>query len=262
MKRNIEVEELKQIQLDILNFVDVFCKKNNLRYFLAYGTLLGAVRHKGYIPWDDDIDILMFREDYEKFVMTFKDSRYKVFATEVNPKYPYPFAKVGDTKTYFEEEIKDVIDTGVNIDVFPLDYLPEDKVQSITKRRNILQKIWIAKRLPRLKRRGFLKNAVLAISQSLLAVFPVRFIVKKMEDNAQKYNLKESSVCGNIAYGYDPDVYPSSDFKEVIELPFEQYMFPCPKEYDNVLTVMYGDYMKLPPKEKQVSHHHFIAYWK
>ena len=105
MKKEINVEELKQIQLNILKFVDKFCKENNLKYYLAYGTLLGAVRHKGYIPWDDDIDIIMFREDYEKFVTTFKDVNYKVFATEVNSKYPYPFAKVGDTRTYFEEEI-------------------------------------------------------------------------------------------------------------------------------------------------------------
>lgn len=258
----IEVDELKQIQLDILKFVDAFCKKNNLRYFLAYGTLLGAVRHQGYIPWDDDIDILMFREDYEKFVTTFKDSKYKVFATEVNHNYPYPFAKVGDTRTYFEEEIKDVIDTGVNIDVFPLDYLPKDKIEKIRKKRNLLQKIWIAKRLPRLKRRGFLKNVILGVSQFLLSIIPVGTIVKKMEDNAKKFNLTNSSVCGNIAYGYDPDIYPSSDFQDTIELHFEDSMFPCPANYDDVLKIMYGDYMQLPPEEKRVSHHHFIAYWK
>jgi len=262
MKKEIEVEELKQIQLNILKFVDEFCKDNNLRYFLAYGTLLGAVRHKGYIPWDDDIDILMFREDYEKFITTFMDANYKVFATELNPKYPYPFAKVGDTRTYFEEEIKDVIDTGVNIDIFPLDYLPEDKVKNITKRRNFLQKIWIAKRLPRLKRRGFVKNTVLAVSQLLLSVFSIRFIVKQLEKNAKKYNLRKSSICGNIAYGYDPDIYPSADFEESVCLTFENTAFPCPQNYDNVLKIMFGDYMKLPPKEKQVSHHHFIAYWK
>ena len=262
MKKEINVEELKQIQLNILKFADKFCKENNLKYYLAYGTLLGAVRHKGYIPWDDDIDIIMFREDYEKFVTTFNDANYKVFATEVNSKYPYPFAKVGDTRTYFEEEIKDVIDTGVNIDIFPLDYLPEEKVEKICKRRDFLQKLWMIKRLPRLKRRGFLKNSLLAISQCLLAPISVHYIVKKMEDNAKKWNLKESSICGNIAYGYDPDVYPSGDFKEQVELKFEDTSFPCPLDYDNVLKVMYGDYMKLPPVEKQVSHHHFIAYWK
>lgn len=189
MKKNIEVEELKRIQTDILNFVDGFCKKNGLRYWLAYGTLLGAVRHKGYIPWDDDIDILMFREDYEKFVTTFKDERYKVFATEVNAKYPYPFAKVGDTATYFEEEIKDAIDTGVNIDVFPLDYIPEDRVKSATKRRDFLQKVWMLKRLPRLKRRGFVKNSVLAVSQLALSPISVHSIVRKMEDNAKMFAL-------------------------------------------------------------------------
>lgn len=262
MKKEIKVEELKQIQLEILKFVDKFCKENNLKYFLAYGTLLGAVRHKGYIPWDDDIDIVMFREDYEKFVTTFKNEKYKVFATEVNSKYPYPFAKVGDIRTYFEEEINDVIDTGVNIDVFPLDYIPESKVKSICKKRNLLQKIWTAKRLPRLKRRGFLKNLLLATSQFLLAPISVHYIVKKLEENAKNCNLKESSICGNIAFGYDPDIYPSCDFNDQIKLKFEDASFPCPRNYDHVLKVMYGDYMKLPPAEKQVSHHHFISYWK
>ena len=190
MKKTINVEELKQVQLDILKFVDEYCKKNNLKYYLAYGTLLGAVRHKGYIPWDDDIDLLMFREDYEKFVTSFKDERYKVFATEVNAKYPYPFAKVGDTTTYFEEEIKDVMDTGVNIDIFPLDYLPEDKVKSVTKKRNFLQKIWTAKRLPLLKRRGLVKNSILALSQLLLSVISVHKIVALMERNAQSIAIE------------------------------------------------------------------------
>lgn len=171
MKKEIKVEELKQIQLDILKFVDKFCKENNLKYFLAYGTLLGAVRHKGYIPWDDDIDIIMFREDYEKFVTTFKDVNYKVFATEVNSKYPYPFAKVGDTRTYYMEEIKDVIDTGVNIDVFPLDYLPENRIKDICNKRNFLQKVWLLKRLPLLKRRGLLKNIFYGYPKSFCSLF-------------------------------------------------------------------------------------------
>lgn len=262
MKKEIKVEELKQIQLDILKFVDKFCKENNLKYFLAYGTLLGAVRHKGYIPWDDDIDIIMFREDYEKFVTTFKDVNYKVFATEVNSKYPYPFAKVGDTRTYYMEEIKDVIDTGVNIDVFPLDYLPENRIKDICNKRNFLQKVWLLKRLPLLKRRGLLKNIFLWISQIILLPFSIHYIVKKLELNAKGENLEKSTICGNIVCGYDPDVYPSLDFENQTMLDFEDASFPCPRNYDHVLKIMFGDYMKLPPVEKQVSHHHFISYWK
>ncbi len=262
MNKEIDVNELKQIQLDILKFVDAFCKEHSLKYFLAYGTLLGAVRHKGYIPWDDDIDILMFRDDYEKLVTTMKDSRYKVFATEVNSKYPYPFAKIGDTTTYFEEEIKDAIDTGVNIDVFPLDYLPEDKVKSIIKKRNFLQSVWTLKRLPRLQRRGFLKNAVLGIAQFLLSPISISYIVRELEKNAKKYNLKDSSVCGNIAFGGNPDIYPTIDFSHCVDLLFENTLLPCPENFSHVLEIMYGDYMKLPPLEKQISHHHFTAHWK
>lgn len=262
MKKNIEVNELKKNQLDILKSIDEYCKKYNLRYFLAYGTLLGAVRHKGFIPWDDDIDIIMLREDYEKFVMNFKDERYKVFATELFSEYPYPYAKVGDTKTYFEEEVKDKFAMGVNIDVFPIDKLPQYKMSSILRKRNFLQNVWTFKRLPCVKRRGLMKNIILFVLHVLLLPFPMKCIVKKMDSFAKKYRSAETMLCGNLVCGYDPDVYPILDFKESVYLPFEGYSFPCPKNYDNVLKIMFGDYMKLPPKEKQVSHHHFIAYWK
>lgn len=85
---------------------------------------------------------------------------------------------------------------------------------------------------------------------------------KKLELNAKGENLEKSTICGNIVCGYDPDVYPSLDFENQTMLDFEDASFPCPRNYDHVLKIMFGDYMKLPPVEKQVSHHHFISYWK
>lgn len=265
--KSIDVNELKQIQLDILKYVDSFCKENNIKYFLAYGTLLGAVRHKGYIPWDDDIDIVMLREDYDRFVHSFnnreQDKHYRVHSYELDETYPYSFAKVGDMRTYFEEEIRYSVDTGVNIDVFPLDYIPEDeKVQkTVMRKRKVLMRIADMKRLPLLKRRGLVKNIILAVCHIITFPISMRKIVMLLDHNAQQFNLKYSPNCCDIAYGSQKP-YLTEAFSKVKELQFEDGVYPCPIDSHHVLSKMYGDYMKLPPKEKQVSHHHFIAYWK
>lgn len=268
MSNYIDVKELKQIQLDILKYVDKFCKENNIKYFLAYGTLLGAVRHKGYIPWDDDIDIVMLREDYDKFVHSFnnreQDRHYRVHSHELDKKYPYAFAKVGNMRTYFEEEIRYSMDIGVNIDVFPLDNIPEDeKVQnSVVRKKKLLTCIANMKRLPILKRRGVVKNMILAICHLVTLPISMQQIVKALDRNAQQFNQEKYSMCGNIVNSPGKDMYPTEYFSQTMDLQFEDAKFPCPVDYDSALKVMYGDYMKLPPKEKQVSHHHFIAYWK
>ena len=127
--KEIEIEELKRIQIGILKHLDAFCKENNLTYFMCGGTLLGAVRHKGFIPWDDDIDIMMKREDYDKLIALYPkndNSNFKLFSYELDKSFPYPFAKMDDCRTIFEEEINDSYKIGVNIDIFPIDYITED----------------------------------------------------------------------------------------------------------------------------------------
>ena len=121
-RKYINVEELKHIQLDMLSDIAEFCEQNNIKYFLAYGTLIGAIRHKGYIPWDDDIDICMPRPDYDKFLSLYnkKDSAYKAVAFELDENYKLPFAKVNDTRTVMWETMYDQDVFGVYIDVFPL----------------------------------------------------------------------------------------------------------------------------------------------
>ena len=130
--KQINIEEIRKLQISILLYVHEFCKKNNIRYSLSGGTLLGAVRHKGYIPWDDDIDIMMPRPDYERFVNEFnenrKDVEYKVICSYNDSQFFQPFAKVVNTKTFLKETYKrPVAQMGVYIDVFPIDGLPNDE---------------------------------------------------------------------------------------------------------------------------------------
>ncbi|MFR5682857.1 MAG: phosphorylcholine transferase LicD [Clostridia bacterium] len=123
----MSLEEIKSIQLDILSQVANYCDRNGLRYFLAYGTLLGAVRHKGYIPWDDDIDIMMPRPDYMQFINSFNNEKcaLRVGSHYLDKNYPYVIAKVYDTSTLCKENIDVEYSIGINIDVFPIDGLPE-----------------------------------------------------------------------------------------------------------------------------------------
>ena len=114
-KEELTLQELKNIEFDLLKEFDAFCRQNQIRYFLAYGTLLGAVRYKGFIPWDDDVDVLVPREDYDKMIKIYKDSdRYRLYSTERNPKFGYPFSKLCDMTTKKEEEnINNGIEQGV-----------------------------------------------------------------------------------------------------------------------------------------------------
>ena len=125
----LTLQEVKEIELDILKMFDAFCKKNNIRYFLAFGTLLGAIRYKKFIPWDDDVDVLVPREDYDRLLSLFQDDdRYRLYAFERNSKYAFPFAKLCDMTTKLVETAypNNGVELGVNIDIFPLDHFDDD----------------------------------------------------------------------------------------------------------------------------------------
>ena len=140
-KQPLNREQCKDIQVDILNYIDETCKKINVEYSLAYGTLLGAVRHQGFIPWDDDIDVFLMRKDYDKFVMHLKrnnDTKYKIIDADVNQNYYYPFAKVVDTETIAKME-DNTTEHGIWVDVFSIDNLPNNSF----KRRCYLKKCFL-----------------------------------------------------------------------------------------------------------------------
>jgi len=270
MKKDISVEELKMIQLKILDSIDDFCKKNGMQYFLFSGTLIGAVRHNGYIPWDDDVDICMKRKDYDRFFSEFNQQRrdtLKAISAETEKNYYLASGKVIDTATVIEEENNCAMPIGVYVDVFPMDNLPADdkKLKKLNHRIDIYRKMLILKSVPVRDRRSAVKNWILKVSSFLLKPISMQHIIRKITKLAVSYN--DDATCNRIAdisvftYGMK-EVFPCEDFAETAELEFEGKTYSVPKNYKHVLSNMYGDYMKLPPKEKQVSHHHFTAYWK
>lgn len=255
--KNIEVDELKRIQIDILDFVDEFCKKHNIKYFLTGGTLIGAIRHKGYIPWDDDIDICMLRDDYDRFIDVFHKENspvYKVLSHTIQKGYPYPYAKVSNDKTVLKEDAIISFEMGVNIDVFPLDTIPTELSlqKNIYKKFNLLYGILQLKRLKYSSKRAFLKNVFITVSRLPLKLIPNSYIIKKMHKNAIRYSYYESPLCGDVVWGYGiREITKKEYFKNFLLVDFEGKQYSVPIGFDSFLKGLYGDYMQLPPEEKR-----------
>lgn len=265
MSNSLNLDDLKRIELEILVEIDKYCSENGIEYFLDSGTLLGAVRHKGFIPWDDDIDILMPRKDYEIFKKKFNASnkRYKLLTHDLCDDYYYLFGKVVDTSTTLIEDIgrQPIKDFGVYVDIFPIDGLPDSSVgKSI-----IREKLWLF--------RAMWDDSLLEKPRTNKFVKKIRFKVSHMigwkklcrilDNTVKKNDFRKVKYCGNIiAASKKKRQVRSEVFKSYTMLDFEDKQFRAPVGYKEYLTELYGDYMKLPPKEKQVSNHVFTAYQK
>ena len=265
--KEIGIDELKQIQLDMLKDIHTFCVEHKIRYSLAFGTLLGAVRHKGYIPWDDDVDIMMPREDYNRFIRSYGNQKYRIADMSVNPDYVDPFAKVEDTRTVLEEYEEGVPSFfGVYIDVFPVDYIPDNlsERKSFYRKKNLWNILYELKRIKVKEGRSFIKNLVLMVGHRLLFFISRRQLAHKMSELASKYQRQKTAYMGIVAVADSriEEAVPSSCFEAYIELPFENINVMSIKNYDCYLSAAFGDYMQLPPEEKRVSHHVFKAYWR
>lgn len=263
MNRLIEKEELKKIQLEILEEVADFCEDQGLNYFLGYGTLIGAIRHHGYIPWDDDVDIVMPRPDYDRFISTFNKTHdvRQVIENSLDRKYTLPFAKVHDTRTYMHETMyKDSGEFGVYIDVFPLDgYGDARQLASIKK----MSKWLNAKKAVIDGQRTLKKNLIIALGKVCLIGKSASDIVREMDKVARRYDYQSSVRVKSLfsVYG-DNEACDKELLKETIFVEFEGAKYRVPRNYDTYLRKIYGDYMKLPPKEAQVTHHTFKVWWK
>ena len=259
--KKIELKELKVLQMDILSAVDKFCTENSIVYSMACGTLLGAIRHKGYIPWDDDIDIYMLREDYVNFMSSFPEvyeGKYKACSSERNKDWLLSYGKVYDINTRIEEP-NSTYNIGVNIDVYPIDAVPSnyEDFLSFNKTRKLIYKALVARRY----------KFVFIFGKPLLTQLLVRVMSKKMwlrifNRFITKYNGDNTGYVFECCQGlFQKRPFKKEVFSEIAQYQFEDRTFKAFKDFDEYLRNGYGDYMKLPPKEKQVSHHTFEAYY-
>lgn len=266
---NITTQELKQIQLEILKAIHLFCFRNNIKYSLAYGTLLGAVRHGGFIPWDDDIDIVMPRADYNRFIKSFHHNRYKVYSSPEIKEYYLPYAKLVDTSTVLIENSAKRLRIGVNIDIFPLDsYSKSNKtVENWWGKKRRIDKIFNLKMLP------FTMKLILKHPRTALykLYYELRYPYYSLERLG--IEIQELAVAFNAEHSEEIGVISSSRFQlkkllpkkildEYIDINFEDGSFKCFKDFNEVLKITYGNWEELPPEENRISHHDFKAYWR
>lgn len=250
--------KIQLIQLEMLKEVDRICKKHNLQYYLSGGTLLGAVRHGGFIPWDDDLDIFLVRKDYDKLAQVMdKELDKRMFYQDWHKEkgYPYNFAKIRMNKTKFvqSELMQCDMHHGIYIDIFPLDNAPNDKSACLSHLKKVQRlKTLLAVSYMSFKKGGKYRSVLQCILIALVKTFfSQQQIHKKVEKEVLKYNFVE---CDNYAAKMSrfalKEVYPKSWFEKIEYVDFEGLKCPAPSEMDAMLTMLYGDYMTPPPSDE------------
>lgn len=261
--KELTTYELRKVQIDILKYLHNLCEENNLLYYLAYGTLIGAVRHKGYIPWDDDIDVYMPIDDFKKAckLMNSKKNKYVFLNCEEFPEYPISFGKImrTDTVMYEKNNSFNKMDLGVNIDVFPIVPVDNKKIENKKDKIDLRCFFYRCKSLTPIENENMFKKIV---KQAIhLSMFLVNF-----NNNARKIVEERDECRGNDFFvelsEYSDFRHDITDFSERVLLEFEGERYYAPKEYDKILSKVYGDYMTMPKEKDRVSTHKSISFYK
>lgn len=265
------MKEIQEYSLKVLLNVHEFCVAHEIPYTLAYGTLIGAVRHKGFIPWDDDIDIIMTRENFNRFILEYQsDDRFKLVSPEDKNSF-IAFARVCDCK---ETVVAcrtpwSAYTTGVWVDIFPMDSIDDDE-RSHKFRYERLHNKWAKLAIPRGAKSSFSKlwgmNGNLKILIKKIVSLNGRGVRKKVENyilDIQDESFASSSHCAQLACCDEWGFYEKKDFEQYTTLGFEGHQLSVIKEYDKVLRQLYGDYMQLPPVADQVpKQSHYIRFFR
>lgn len=266
----IDLKKLQMIELDILQELDRICEKHNITYHLFGGTLIGAIRHKGFIPWDDDIDICMRREDYNEFISICKrelSNSYFLQNYKSDPNFFHSFVRIRKNGTVvMQRQYKDIdMHHGVFIDVFPFDNIPDSSIRkkiqySLIRGNRIIKNFKIKKKANQRNLKSIVKKFVSLVVKPI----PLRYFNSVETYLATYYNKRVTNsstlMVEAIQINHNRCMVDNSLFYEVEELEFEEHMFIGPKYYDKILTNMYGDYMKLPKESERQPHHNIVDF--
>lgn len=272
--RELSLAEIQQNSFNILKFVDKICKEEGLTYTLAYGSLLGAIRHGGFIPWDDDIDLWMPREDYNKLINYFMEHEeelkpFALFSQYNMSNYPYMISRISDTRFLIETENEESYGIGTFIDIYPIDGVG-DSVQEYTKLKNkasFYSSLCFLSSRQRLSLSGV--KSIRKATVKWIAYYYARFrgckyFIDILEVMAKGCSYENSTYLGCLVWGSDgiKCIFPKEWIESSIHVSFEGQDFPAPIHHDKILQRLYGNYMALPSEEKRIPHHDYKAYEK
>jgi lipopolysaccharide cholinephosphotransferase len=268
----VSMEQQRDVMMSMLTYLDSVCVENNIQYSLGGGTLLGAARHQGFIPWDDDIDIMLMRSQYDKLIQVLKAEVAEPYRlVDVTDKgNPYAFAKICDFRTFCRGPLTEVPEMGIYIDIFPMDYLPDDERERQqflreTKQEQLDLNFYSLRMYNRA--RSYSKK----IAKSVLYLPKCLYYCATKSEARDKAQLvsKMSSYSGTGTVGFtgspyspDKEFYPAELFSSYVHLQFEDQKFSAIVGYKEYLSHLYGDYMKLPPVESRVNHSYYKWYWR
>lgn len=261
---NQTLKHLQSLELMILKDFIKICEENNLTYYMYAGSLLGAVRHNGFIPWDDDLDVVMFRDDFEKFKEIFiasQNDKYELLCNETHRDYFHLLAKLMLKGTKFEESWVNQVDfhIGINMDIFVLDDLSDNnfKRNYQLKKSFFYNKLLIMSKI-KLDDLPFVTKIITHTGYYILNLFRIKpsTLNKRCLNFLKKYKNSNAECVFDISATAEeyPQIFSKDDFKDIEKIQFEDINVNIPSGYDNILKSLYGDYMQLPPKEDRYNH--------
>lgn len=270
---NKELNKLQKELLSMMKEIDKICKENKIEYFILGGTFIGAVRHTGFIPWDDDIDIAMDRKNYDKFLNIVKEklpSNMKLYHYKEEEAFAH-WAKIVNTDFKIIEKYYNIEDEKyLFIDIFPFDNVPEAFIRKMffkieiyfkTKKIRIAKRIYLSDKY-NIKFENKVKNMLLKLCniKVLKNHFELQKVLEEYDALISKYKKKNTKLIANLCVNYDFDkiyreLFVKDRIKEIVDYDFEDTKLRGIKNYDYLLGQTFRDYMKLPPKEEQVSKH-------
>lgn len=261
-----EIKALQNKSYEILCYFDSFCRKYDMKYSLAGGTIIGAIRHHGFIPWDDDVDVFMMRDDYEKFPELWNKyadiKRYSYCRTNEAENYHDTGSSIRDNNTTFinYHSVNDDINHGLQIDILPIDYRPNNFFQRVEQIFwAMLYSLFNAQRLP--DRQGKILRVASYILLNMISSTHARFkIWNYAQRKMSSYNKAKCDEVVELTSGLKPMLrkLPKEWFSSTVERQFEKQMFPVMKGYDSYLRKVWGDYMQLPPEKDRVAKHNTV----
>ena len=271
IKDELNIEQIHKVTLGIVEKLIEICDKINVNYYVAYGSLIGVVRHKGFIPWDDDFDVVMLRDDYEKFCdYCIKNENelkpFKLLSRKCEKKYPYNIARLNNMNYKAVYDNVQGYESGIFIDIYPLDGAGSDVdkvLKKVEKKKSNLFRItlWsIDDHYTKSTYNKWYRSIIKYFVRGYSKIRGANHFLDKMENFKNLYDINNSRYIAEMTWDSGLTLYEKSWFDKYIYMDFENLKVKVPIGYDDFLRCHYGDYMKFPPKKEQVPHHEYKVY--